>query len=86
LSDEILYRNKMGFSIPLASWLRNGLRGDVRNLLSSPGIKDSGFFNLTYLQKIIREHESSLRDHSAMLWAILQFDAFWKNQVESVGN
>jgi len=81
LSDDILYRKKMGFSIPLANWLRNGLRENVRGLLSSPGIKGSGFFNLSYLHKVIREHELSIRDHSSMLWALLQFDAFYRNQV-----
>jgi len=77
LPHEILYRPKMGFAVPLASWFRGPLRERLRDaLLGSPALAETGFFNRAYLERLVVEHQSGLRDHSAPLWSLLMFEAF----------
>lgn len=76
LSNDILYRRKMGFSIPLAEWLRGPLREKVRAAALSPALLDTGIFNRACLQQMVDQHQSGMKDHSAPLWSVLMFDAF----------
>jgi asparagine synthase (glutamine-hydrolysing) len=84
LSDDILYRKKMGFSIPLASWLRGPLRESMKAAVLNPVLLDTGIFNAGFLQQMIDEHLAGTKDHSTALWAVLMFEAFLrKNGADS---
>lgn len=79
LPDDILYRDKMGFSVPLASWFRGPLRQRVREALLGPVLADTGIFNPTFLKEMLDQHQSGRRDYSAPLWSLLMFEAFLRN-------
>jgi len=76
LSDQILYRPKMGFAVPLASWFRGPLKQRVKDSLLSGSLQDSGIFNNDFLKQLVNQHQSGLRDHSAAIWSLLMFEAF----------
>lgn len=76
LSDDILYRSKKGFSVPLAAWLRGPLQQLVRTSVLHARMTDAGIFNVDYLHHLVNEHESGRKDYSATLWALLMFAAF----------
>ncbi len=78
LPNDILYRPKMGFSIPLNSWFRNELKSKVRETLLGETMMQSGLFNQDFLRKMVQQNESGLRDYSTAIWALLMFDAFLK--------
>ena len=79
LSHDILYRDKMGFSIPLASWFRGPLREHVRQALLGPTLADTGFFNMAFLKEMVEQHQSGRRDYTAPMWTLLMFEAFLRN-------
>lgn len=81
LSDDILYRSKMGFSVPLASWFRGPLRERLRDALLGPTLADTGIFDQKCLRQLVDQHQSGVRDHSASLWALLMFEAFQRQVV-----
>jgi asparagine synthase (glutamine-hydrolysing) len=83
LPAEVLYRQKMGFSVPLAKWFRGPLRERVRSALLGPRLADSGYFNQPYLEQIVARHDSEARDYSASIWALLMFDAFLRSALDS---
>lgn len=76
LSKDILYRPKMGFGVPLASWFRGPLRQRVRGALLGERLADTGFFQQAFLRELVDQHERGLRDYSASIWALLMFDSF----------
>ncbi len=76
LSDDILYRPKMGFAIPLASWFRGPLKQQVEDALLGQEMADSGLFDRDFLAKMVDQHQSGLRDYSASIWSLLMFRAF----------
>jgi asparagine synthase (glutamine-hydrolysing) len=84
LPNDVLYRPKMGFSVPLASWLRGPLAQRMRESVLSTRMLDSGFFNAGTLQTLISQHLSRQNDHSDALWMLLMFDAFLKLTTEDV--
>jgi asparagine synthase (glutamine-hydrolysing) len=79
LPHDILYRPKMGFSVPLAQWLRGPLAERLKNAITGPRLAESGYFNPARLRSMLEKHQSGQRDFSAPLWSLLMFDAFLKN-------
>ena len=79
LPHDVLYRQKMGFSVPLARWLRGPLRARVREALLGSHMAESGMFNNTTIRQLVDQHESGARDHSTPIWTLLMFDAFLRN-------
>jgi asparagine synthase (glutamine-hydrolysing) len=80
LPNDVLYRAKMGFAVPLARWLRGPLKQRVRESLLGPRLLDSGYFDARYISRLIDEHQSGVRDHGTPLWTLLMFDAFLARQ------
>ncbi len=76
LSDDILYRQKMGFAVPLAEWFRGPLRQRVADAVLGDRLRDSGYFDAVFLQHAVSAHQSGRRDYSPLLWSLLMFDAF----------
>ena len=79
LPNDILYRPKMGFAVPLARWFRGPLQGRLRAAIQGERLADTGWFDPAYLNRLLNEHHSGARDHSAPLWTVLMFDAFLRN-------
>jgi asparagine synthase (glutamine-hydrolysing) len=76
LPEEILYRPKMGFAVPLAAWFRGPLRERVRRALLGPVLADSGIFNMDFLTVLLDQHQSGRRDNATIIWVLLMFEAF----------
>ena len=76
LPRDLLYRPKMGFSVPLATWLRGPLAQRLRDAALGPRLLDTGYFNPAILKSMVEQHQSGQRDFSAPLWSVLMFDAF----------
>ncbi len=86
LPHEIMYRPKMGFSIPLAQWFRGPLAGRVRSALLGSRLADTGWFDRDVLKRMVEQHQAGTRDHSTPIWTVLMFDAFLKNVVDAHGS
>ncbi|MES2263039.1 MAG: XrtA/PEP-CTERM system amidotransferase [Pseudomonadota bacterium] len=81
LPNDILYRKKMGFAVPLASWFRGPLRQRVRDSLLGPVLAETGMFNGAFLNDIVDQHESGRRDYSTPIWTLLMFEAFLRKEL-----
>tara|TARA_B110000503_G_scaffold34861_2_gene56932 strand:- start:59697 stop:61598 length:1902 start_codon:yes stop_codon:yes gene_type:complete len=75
LSKEVLYRPKMGFGVPLGKWFRGPLKQRLRESLLEGGLARTGLFNQAYLEKMVNDHQSGLREYSAPLWSLMMFQA-----------
>jgi asparagine synthase (glutamine-hydrolysing) len=82
LPQDVLYRDKMGFAVPLARWFRGPLRSRVRDVLQGDRLNASGIFDPAYLRRLLDLHESGVRDHSSPIWSLLMFDAFLRNVLD----
>lgn len=79
LPNEVLYRRKMGFAVPLARWFRGPLKERVREAVLGDTLAATGIFERRYLQHLLDAHQSGARDYSAKLWSVLMFEAFLRS-------
>ncbi|NLZ40538.1 MAG: amidotransferase 1, exosortase A system-associated, partial [Comamonadaceae bacterium] len=64
LPADVLYRPKMGFSVPLARWFRGPLAQRVRDAVLGERLADTGWFNRRYLEHLVQAHQSGASDYS----------------------
>ncbi len=79
LAEDILYRPKMGFSIPLSSWFRGPLKYRARDSLLGPVMRDSNLFDQKFLRKLVDQHQAGIKDYSAPIWSLLMFESFLRS-------
>jgi asparagine synthase (glutamine-hydrolysing) len=79
LPHEIMYRPKMGFSVPLARWFRGPLEKRVREGVLGSTLAETGIFDRKVLQHLVEAHQSGARDYSSPLWTVLMFESFLRN-------
>ena len=68
LSDDILYRKKMGFSIPLDIWLKGDLRPKLEDILSDGVLSKSGLFDMDAIRKIAHKHWLGKENSNVFFW------------------
>jgi asparagine synthase (glutamine-hydrolysing) len=85
LPRDVLYRPKMGFGVPIGKWFRGPLRPRLRESLLEGGLAQTGLFNQGYLEKLVNDHQSGLREYSAPLWSLMMFQAAIANDDFAVG-
>lgn len=75
LPSDVLYREKMGFGVPLSKWFRGPLKQRIRERVIDGGLADTGLFDTDYLGEVVRQHQSGQRDYNVMIWSLLMFEA-----------
>jgi asparagine synthase (glutamine-hydrolysing) len=82
LPDEVLYRPKMGFGVPLAHWFRNELRDLPADVLLDPSAVERGYFRRSEVERLIDEHRAETADHALRLWVLLQLETWHREVVD----
>jgi asparagine synthase (glutamine-hydrolysing) len=83
LPQEVLYRPKMGFAVPLARWFRGPLKQRVHDSVLGGRLADTGWFERAALERLVSDHQAGRQDHSAALWSVMMFDAFLRQVVDA---
>jgi len=79
LSDDLIYRRKQGFGVPLDTWLRGPLRPMIEGTLPGGfGVK-AGLFDATEVRAIIAQHMGGV-NQAPRLYALLMFELWMEGQ------
>lgn len=73
LPDEILYRKKMGFGVPILEWMKGDLKEYTRALVLE-GDASRTYLNVPHLTRIWKEHQRGVRNWSTELWIVMMFN------------
>lgn len=75
LDHRIIYRKKVGFAVPLASWFRSELSPMIKDLLG-PGSTIRNLLQAGPIDRLLQEHMSGKQDHRKPLWTLGNLELF----------
>jgi asparagine synthase (glutamine-hydrolysing) len=85
LPAEVLARRKRGFGVPIGDWFRGPLRPLLVETLQSRRVRERGYFQERFVDRLVREHLSRRRDHTLRLWQLLMFELWHRRYLDASG-
>lgn len=76
LPNDVLYRDKMGFGVPISKWFRGPLKDKLRQRLLQGKMIDSGMFDPAVLSNMVEGHIGGTQENGQVLWAMMMFESF----------
>ena len=78
LPERLMRRPKMGFSVPMSSWLRNELRELASSSFDEKFLNKQGIFNSKWLCRFVRDFYAERHDDHEKIWALLMFQIWYR--------
>ncbi|MGQ0715399.1 MAG: asparagine synthase (glutamine-hydrolyzing) [Gemmatimonadaceae bacterium] len=72
----LVEREKMGFDVPIGTWLRGPLREWASDLLHREAMEQDGLLRASEVRRVWREHLAGRANHGRGLWVVLMLQAW----------
>jgi asparagine synthase (glutamine-hydrolysing) len=79
---EILYRQKQGFSVPVARWMQSEIRDFMVETLTSRRFRERGLITPSFMQHMMDRHFSGHEDHGTRLWTLLCLELWFQTFID----
>ncbi len=85
LPHGCMYRRKMGFSVPVAHWMKHELKDFLIQTLTSQKFKDRGFITPEFIDFMLHRHMNDIEDHGTRLWVLLCLELWCQTYIDADG-
>jgi asparagine synthase (glutamine-hydrolysing) len=79
IPPDLMHRRKVGFNLPLTSWLNPRFEAMVSDLLRSPNARCGNYVRSDVMDRMIREHASGYQNHGDRLWSLVVLESWLKH-------
>lgn len=80
LPKELIDRPKMGFGVPISSWISGELKDWCCDLLDPTKLKNQGLIDYSDVKEKFDEHLAGKNDWHAHLWQVIVFQQWLENE------
>ena len=71
LPNDVIYRPKMGFGVPLRAWLRGPLKSMLHDQLSTDTLRKRGLFDPHAVSRLVSENERGRTDNAGSILSLI---------------
>lgn len=86
LPDEVMFRPKMGFGVPIDAWFRGELKDYAAEKLLDGHLVKRGLFKRSAIENILHTHASTDVNFSPHIWALLTLELWFQEYFDSPQN
>lgn len=79
---EVVYRPKMGFGVPISTWLKNSMQPFLRETLLSSKFEKRGLFRPEAVKTLVEEHINGEKDNANKLWTLLMLEMWFQRFID----
>ncbi len=78
LPDEIIYRRKKGFGMPIGKWIKDDLKPVIEDYLSQDSVTKMGIFDYAFVRSLLDDHYAGKKDNRKQIWTLFVFSMWWR--------
>jgi asparagine synthase (glutamine-hydrolysing) len=82
IPKETMDRPKMGFAIPIASWLTSDLKDLVHSYINQEKIEQQGLFHWSEINRIVNAFYAGKKEYDFKMWYLLMFQLWYEKWME----
>jgi asparagine synthase (glutamine-hydrolysing) len=83
LPQDVVYRRKHGFSLPIDAWFRGHWAKAAHQILFSDEARDRGLFDYSYLQRLWDAHVTGAASHGMRFWSLLWLEMWHRMFIDA---
>ncbi len=76
--DEVMYRPKKGFGVPLEYWFREDLKKYISHILLSKKFNERGILKKEFVSDLLRRHFETNVNYSPQIWSLLTLELWFR--------
>jgi len=85
LPNGVLYRRKMGFTVPIYRWFQDAFYEYVRDTLLSQRVRERGIFRMSYIKALLDPERMRKDPHvSLKIWCLLMFEEWCRRYYDEM--
>lgn len=85
LPDNILYRKKMGFGVPISFYIRTVASKVVKDIICSDRFYSRLIFKPDYIKKTFQDHVTGVKDNGGRIWIMVCLELWFRTYIDSDG-
>jgi asparagine synthase (glutamine-hydrolysing) len=78
----MMERPKMGFGIPVETWLAGELKPLVEEYLGEKSLQEHGLFNIAAVRKTVTDFFDGRKEKHLKIWYLLMFQMWYRQWMQ----